>query len=42
MENKLYRKVKEVLSWTLLNTFSIHKSIKSCDNGDFSRVTYTI
>lgn len=42
MENKLYRKVKEVLFWTVHDTFSMHKSIESCDNGDFSRVTYTL
>lgn len=42
MENKLYRKVKEVLFWTFHDTFSMRKSIESCDNGDFSIVTYTL
>lgn len=42
MKNKLYDKVKEVLFWTLHDTFSLHKSIESCDNGDFSIVTYTL
>lgn len=42
MENKLYNKIKEALSWSLKDSFLCTKCIESDSNNDFAKVTYTI